>query len=67
MLNSHAKNKTQLYSSDCVYGGWYIPIQSSSVVDPGGDDLPSVQFVQEIALARLHVPIVHWRHTESVL
>ena len=54
-------------SSDCVYGGRYIPIQSSSVVDPGGDDLPSVQFVQEIALAGLHVPIVHWRHTESFL
>ena len=47
--------------------GGYVPIQSSSVVDPGGDNLPSVQFVQELALAGLHVPIVHWRHTESFL
>ena len=52
----------------CMGGGsWYIPIQSSAVVDPVGDNLPSVQFVQEIALAGLHVPIVHWRHTESFL
>ena len=56
-----------------LYGGggggvvWYIPIQSSSVVDPGGDNLPSLQFVQEIALAGLHVPIVHRRHTDSFL
>ena len=54
-------------SSDCVYGGWYIPIHSSSFVDPGRDNLPSVQFVQELALAGLHVPIVHWRHPESFL
>ena len=52
-------------SSDYVYGVWYI--QSPSVFDPGGDNLPSVQFVQELALAGLHVPIVHWRHTESFL
>ena len=32
-----------------VCSGGYVPIQSSSVVDPGGDNLPSVQFVQELA------------------
>ena len=47
--------------------GRYIPIQSLSVVDPGGDNLPLLQFVQELALAGLHVPIVHWKHPESFL
>ena len=48
-------------------GGWYIPIQSTSVVDPGGDNLPLVHFVQELAWAWLHVPIVHWKHPVSFL
>ena len=66
---------TRLLEGLCVWGGgggsWYIPIpyciQSSSVVDPGGDNLPSAQFVQELALAGLHVPIMHWKHSEPFL
>ena len=37
----------------------HLPKQSSAFFDPGGDILPSVQFVQVLVLSELHVPPRH--------